>query len=192
METARRYEEAESPVEDYKKARQDYETCAALCAQHFAGVTEADAVFRGQQASLHSLLTDSDTIWDQLQSAREGGSTQKKSATAMQGKIDMMKANLTAQDSSLAIVENELEHLARAIIKYQNTIADSRSEHGRIKVAIEARIKSMRKMLRSIEAITAEKKPQSRNTERKSPKSSRTSPPRAASPPKASKRSSGK
>jgi predicted nucleic acid-binding Zn-ribbon protein len=192
MDRASAYADAESPAEDYEKTCQDYETCARLCSHHFAGVTEADAVFRKQQSDLYDLLTAADTVWDQLQGARQGGGTQKKSAAAMQSKIDMMKRNLLAQDSSLSVVEKELKNLAAAITKYQNSISDSRSEHGRIKGAIEARAKTMRKMLKSIEAGAAEKKTRAHSADRKdpertSPDSSRASPRRAASPPKASK-----
>ena len=173
---ARAYEEAESPAEDYERACLDYEACASLCTQHFAGVTEADSVFREQQGTLYGLLVDADTIWEQLATARDGGGTQRKLAASMQSKIDAMKENLSSQDSSLSIVENELESLGRATTKYQQSIADSRSEHGRVKSAIDARTKSMRKILKSIEAAASEKKARARSSERKD--GERKSPPK--------------
>jgi len=184
--------DVESPVDEYGKALEGFEACASRCRLHFAAVADADEVFRGQQQGLFGLLTSADSIWDDLLSARDGGNTQKKHAAKMHKAITSMSENLRMQDSSLTVVEEELAALATSIADYQKSIAEARAEHGHVKAAIEGRVKSMTKMLKSLGASgESRRKERPGSGERKdsgerrskgsSPKTSVASPPRSAS-----------
>ena len=182
--------DVESPVDEYEKALEGFEACAKKCRLHFGAVADADEVFRGQQQGLFGLLTSADSIWDDLLSARDGGNTQKKHAAKMQKAITGMSENLRMQDSSLTVVEEELAALAASIDDYSKSIADARAEHGHVKAAIEGRVKSMTKMLKSLGESKRKERPGSgerkdsgeRRSKGSSPKTgASSSPPRGAS-----------
>ena len=184
--------DVESPVDEYEKALVGFEACARTCRLYFAAVADADEVFRGQQQGLFGLLTTADSIWDDLLSARDGGNTQKKHAAKMQKAITSMSENLRMQDSSLTVVEKELTALAASIDDYRKSIAEARAEHGHVKAAIEGRVKSMTKMLKSLGGSGESKRKErpgsgerkdsgERRSKGSSPRTGAASPPRGAS-----------
>jgi hypothetical protein len=167
--------DAESPVEEYDKAQNEYRSSANNFRQHLATASDADDTFRSQQHAMFSLLVSADTIWDSLVSSK--GSAQRKHAAAMHNVIAAITESLSAQDKSLSLIEAELSALASAMVRYRESIAETRVEHGHVERAVDGRLKSMTKMLRTLGSSAEDKK-----KEKKERKDSGERKARAASP----------